>query len=64
MLATMLPVLGVIWHFWIAVALLGPAILLVVGTVILYVVKVEMPRYRREDQPTPEEFQALEARKG
>jgi hypothetical protein len=63
MLAHMVPALGVIWHFWIAVSLLVPAVLLVVGTVILYVVKVEMPRYRREDQPTPQEFEALEARK-
>ena len=55
--------LGVIWHFWIGVALVIPALLLVAGTALLYVVKVEMPRYNREDQPTPEEFEALEAGK-
>lgn len=55
---------AVIWHYWLAVALTIPAILLVVGTLVLYVVKVEMPRYNREDQPTPDEFEAIEARKG
>lgn len=55
---------AVIWHYWLGVALAVPAILLVVTIAFLYVVKVEMPRYRREDQPTPEELRALEARKG
>ena len=55
--------LAVIWHFWIGVALVIPAFLLVIGTAVLYVVKVEMPRYNLDDQPTPEEFEALEAGK-
>ena len=55
---------AVIWHYWLAVALVIPAILLVVTMLVLYVVKVEMPRYNREDQPTPDEFEAIEARKG
>ena len=55
---------AVIWHYWLAVALVIPAILLVVTMMVLYVVKVEMPRYNREDQPTPDEFEAIEARKG
>ncbi len=55
--------LAVVWHFWIGVALVVPAFLLVIGTALLYVVKVEMPRYNREDQPTPEESEALEAGK-
>lgn len=55
---------AVIWHYWIGVALVVPAILLVVTIAILYVVKVEMPRFNLEDQPTPDEFEALEARKG
>ena len=54
--------LAVVWHFWIAVALVVPAILLVAAIGILYVVKVEMPRYNREDQPTPEEFEVIRAR--
>ena len=39
---------AVIWHYWIAVALVIPAILLVVGVVIGYFVKVVMPRYPRK----------------
>jgi hypothetical protein len=54
--------LAVVWHFWIAVAIVVPTILLVVGIAVMYVVKVEMPRYNREDQPTPEEFEAIRAR--
>jgi hypothetical protein len=53
---------AVVWHFWIAVSLVVPAILLVLTIGILYVVKVEMPRYNREDQPTQEEFDAIQAR--
>lgn len=58
---SMQPALAVVWHFWIAVALTIPAILLVVGIALLYVVRVEMPRYPRSDQPRPEELEALEA---
>jgi len=56
--------LAVVWHFWIGVALAVPAILLVVTIALLYVVKVEMPRYARTDQPMPDEYEAIEARKG
>lgn len=38
---------GTVWHYWIAVALAIPAILLVIGTAIMYVRKVVMPRYPR-----------------
>ncbi len=55
------PSLAVVWHYWIAVALVIPAILLTVGVLVGYVVKVEMPRYRREDQPTPEELEVIES---
>jgi hypothetical protein len=54
---------AVIWHYWLAVALAVPAILLVVTVAVLYVVKVEMPRFNREDQPMPDEYEALAARK-
>jgi hypothetical protein len=37
-----------VWTFWIAVALLLPAILLAIGTVIMYVKKVVVPRYPRD----------------
>jgi hypothetical protein len=56
--------LAVVWHFWIGVALVVPAILLVVSIAVLYVVKVEMPRYNRDDQPLQDEYEAIEARKG
>ena len=38
---------GTVWHYWIAVALAVPAVLLVIGTIIMYVRKVVMPRYPR-----------------
>jgi hypothetical protein len=38
-------VLSVIWSYWIAVALTGLAVAVVVATVIGYVVKVSSPRY-------------------
>jgi hypothetical protein len=37
-----------VWHFWIAVFLVIPAVLLVVATVIGYLVKVVAPRYPRD----------------
>ena len=37
--------LAVVWHFWIAVLIVVPAILLVIGTIVMYVRKVVMPRY-------------------
>jgi hypothetical protein len=44
----MTPVLGVVWHFWIAVALVIPSILLIIGIIVMYLRKVEMPRYPRD----------------
>jgi hypothetical protein len=38
---------AVVWHYWIAVALAVPAILLVLITIVMYVRKVVMPRYPR-----------------
>ena len=58
----MLGPVAVVWHFWLAVALVVPAILLTIGIAVMYVVKVEMPRFNREDQPTPDEFEAIQAR--
>ncbi len=39
--------LAVVWHFWIAVALTVPSLLLVVATIVGYVTKVSRPRYPR-----------------
>ena len=36
-----------VWHYWLAVALVIPAFLLVFLTIIGYVRKVIMPRYPR-----------------
>jgi amino acid permease len=41
--------LAVVWHYWIAVFLVVPAILLVIATIVGYVTKVSKPRY--PDQP-------------
>jgi len=38
---------AVVWHYWIAVALTIPAILLILATIIGYLVKVVGPRYPR-----------------
>jgi hypothetical protein len=38
-------ILSVVWHYWIGVALVIPAVALVVATLIGYVVKVSKPRY-------------------
>ena len=40
-------VLAKVWTFWIAVALVIPSILLVVGVIIGYLYTVVMPRYPR-----------------
>ncbi len=48
MIGAMVSILGVVWHFWIAVALVVPAILLVLGIIVGYVLKVEMPRYPKD----------------
>jgi hypothetical protein len=48
MIVGMTPVLAVVWHFWISVALAVGAILLVIGIGVMYLKKVEMPRYPRD----------------
>lgn len=48
MIVPMSLVLGVVWHFWIAVLLVIPIILLVIGIGVMYLRKVEMPRYPRD----------------
>jgi hypothetical protein len=50
MLATLPLLLGVdtVWHFWIAVALVIPAILIPVVLVVVYLRVVVMPRYPRK----------------
>ncbi|MEZ5134964.1 MAG: hypothetical protein R2699_07900 [Acidimicrobiales bacterium] len=40
--------LAVVWHYWIAVALAIPAILLVIGVIIGYLYKVKMPQYPKK----------------
>lgn len=42
--------LAVVWHFWIAVAIIVPAVLLVIATVVGYVQKVSKPRYPEHTQ--------------
>ena len=37
-----------VWHFWIAFALIIPMVMAVIGTGIMYVVKVVIPRYPRD----------------
>ena len=37
-----------VWTFWIAVALLLPAILMAIGTAVMYVKKVVAPRYPKD----------------
>lgn len=39
--------LAVVWHYWIAIFLAIPAILLILFTIIGYLVKVVGPRYPR-----------------
>ncbi len=39
---------AVVWHYWIAVALVIPALLFVVVTIIGYLTKVSRPRYPRQ----------------
>ena len=37
-----------VWHYWIAVALIPPTVMLVVGTFVMYLRKVVLPRYPRK----------------
>ncbi len=39
---------GVVWHWWISVALVAGAVVLVVSTIIGYVTKVVLPKYPRK----------------
>jgi hypothetical protein len=48
MIVAMTPLFAVVWHFWIGVLLAVPAILLVIGLIVMYVRNVEMPRYPRD----------------
>lgn len=48
MIEPMIPVLAVVWHFWIAVLLVIPTLLLVIGIGVMYLRKVEMPRYPKD----------------
>lgn len=41
----MQPVLGVVWHHWLAVALFVPGVLLVLATIAGYLKKVTAMRY-------------------
>ena len=36
-----------VWHFWIAVALVIPTLLMIVATLVGYLVKVVAPKYPR-----------------
>ena len=40
-------VLAQVWTFWIAVFLIVPTILLILGVIVGYLYKVVMPRYPR-----------------
>jgi hypothetical protein len=44
----MSPVLAVVWTFWIAVVLALSAVMAVITIALLYVKKVELPRYPRD----------------
>lgn len=44
----MQPVLAVIWHYWLAVALFVPGVLLIIATIVGYLKKVVAPRYGPE----------------
>jgi hypothetical protein len=43
----MRPMLAVVWHFWIAVAIVVPTILALIFIAVGYVAKVVAPRYPR-----------------
>jgi len=43
----MLPLAAKVWHYWISIALLVPIVLVVVGIVLGYLVKVVAPKYGR-----------------
>ncbi|MGH9156965.1 MAG: hypothetical protein ACRD1K_14245 [Acidimicrobiales bacterium] len=37
-----------VWHYWIGIAVLIPALLMVIGTVVGYLVKVTSNRYPKQ----------------
>jgi len=39
---------AVVWHYWLGVALFIPAVLIVIGIVIGYLIKVVAPRYPKQ----------------
>ena len=39
---------GVIWHWWISVALVAGSAALVIATIVGYVMKVILPKYPRK----------------
>ena len=41
-------ILAVVWHFWLAVALAFPAVLLIVATIVGYVTQVTRTRYPKQ----------------
>jgi hypothetical protein len=43
-------VLGVVWHYWIGVALFAGAVLTVLAVVVGYLVKVQSPQYPKRQQ--------------
>ena len=38
-------ILSVVWSYWLGVALVVPALAMVVVTILLYIAKVSKPRY-------------------
>ena len=43
----MAPLAAVVWHHWLSFAILVPSVLIPVGVVVGYLVKVVAPRYGR-----------------
>lgn len=41
--------LAVIWHFWLGVAIVIPALLATVALTVQYLAKTEAPKYGRDD---------------
>jgi hypothetical protein len=44
-LAELTPVLAVVWHYWIALPLVGGALLAIVATIVGYLKKVQSLKY-------------------
>lgn len=41
---------AVVWHYWIAVALAVPALLLLVAVIVMYFTTVVAPQFPRDDE--------------